>query len=376
MPRPEVWFAIPSANPENCARTLPAWRDMGYRVAILQNGTRAQISADRVVWADSYPGWAASVNALCRSVVPREASIVVTGGDDMLPDPDRPASDLGEEFLERFADGFGVMQPCGDAASGADRFCGSPWLGRAWIDRMYLGAGPMCAAYAHNWADTELHWVARCMDALWMRPDLSQRHEHFALRGGEAPAYWRDSVERTDATDTRAFIDRARRGFPGHEPLGEGRVFNESLFAREYDRRAERHWDGRHAGGEDGSVGCERMRAALRSCAKRGMRRVALYGAGRHTEKAGAAIARAPVEIVCIIDDDPARAGTRMWGFPVATRCQAEAMGLDGVVLSSDSAEERLFEACAGLRERGVEVVRLYAGGAAHERSGAMRSAA
>ena len=66
----EVWFAIPSASVERCRLRLPAWRERGYRIAILQNEERGDIPADITRWSDRYPGWAESINILCRDIVP------------------------------------------------------------------------------------------------------------------------------------------------------------------------------------------------------------------------------------------------------------------------------------------------------------------
>jgi hypothetical protein len=102
-----------------------------------------------------------------------------------------------------------------------------------------------------------------------------------------------------------------------------------------------------------------RMRAALEACAARGERRVALYGAGTHTRALGAVLMEPPVEIVCIIDDNADGDG-RLWGYPVVTRDAALALGLDAVVLSANTWEDRLWEAGAPLREAGIPVHRLY----------------
>ncbi|MEO1512153.1 MAG: hypothetical protein AAFU70_08780, partial [Planctomycetota bacterium] len=100
------------------------------------------------------------------------------------------------------------------------------------------------------------------------------------------------------------------------------------------------------------------MERALRGCARRGERRVAIYGAGAHTRRMGPALCEPPLEIVGIVDDDPMRIGSRMWNFPVIS--PEEARDVDAVIISSDSAETAIWERCAGLRGAGVEVIRLY----------------
>ncbi len=358
MPRPEVWFAIPSASPENCRRVLPVWREMGYRTAILQNFERADIPADLVVWSDHYPGWAGSINILAREVVPASAPIIVSGGDDMLPDPNVPADRLAEQFLDRYPDTFGVMQPHGDDYHDTRHYCGSPWLGRAFCDRMYKGRGPMFPGYRHNWADVELYWVAKCRGLLWSRPDLTQRHEHFFRKEQDKPAYWTHSVQSNDFRDVSLYLERKAREFPGHDPIGDAPLFNGRMLALDSRLLAEEHFSLVYHDLPDAQV--RAMTGALQDCAAKGHKRIALYGAGLHTRRMAAALEQPPVEIVAIIDDDASRHGTRLWGMPIVSRDKAAALGLDVVVLSSDTREAELWDSSAPLRASGVEVIRLY----------------
>ncbi len=366
MARPEVWFALPTASAENCAKTLPAWRERGYRIAVLQDRERFECEADVVVHAEAYPGWPGTVNRLFREVVPSSCPVIVSGGDDMYPDPGFRAHELAEQFMDHFGGTFGVMQPHGDAFEETDQFCGSPWLGREWMERMYGGSGGMCAAYTHHFADDELYWVSRCLGALWSRADLTQYHDHFRRRGESAPEYWSRSVQASDARDTLMFLMRSRHGFPGHEPVGIDRRFDAELFARAYSGRAERYWETFHAPVSESVRATERVRTALDRLAARGIRRAAVYGAGQHTRKAGAALCTPPVEVVAIIDDARADEDRTMWGIPVVCQRAALALGVEAVVLSSDAMEDRLWEASAPMRAKGVEVVRLY-GDAASE---------
>jgi len=368
----EVWFAIPSASVQRCRARLPAWRERGYRVAVLQNRERGEIPADIVRWSDAYPGWSASINILCREVVPPSADIVVSGGDDMLPDPNHSAQELAEQFFDRFPDGFGVMQPHGDTFMNARRYCGSPWLGRGWIARAYGGRGPMPPEYRHNWADNELYWVARCLGSLWSRPDLSQPHEHHTRLGETAPAWWRAEVEANDRRDLQTFLARCWQRFPGCEPLGGGRTFDAAEFERAYDGSAEAVWAARYGLDAAGGEAARRLRAAMESLASRGLRRVAVYGAGSHTRACAGVLMRPPVDVVCIIDDAPAMRGERLWNYPVvpldAVRGRGgDGPGVDAVIISSAALEPELHERAGPLEAAGVEVVRLYADAAPTE---------
>lgn len=364
MSTSEVWYAIPSANVERCRETLPKWREMGYKIAILQNQTRGEIPADIVVWSDHYPGWPGSINQLCASIVPKSASIVVSGGDDMLPDPNRTAQDIASEFHERFPDGFGIMQPIGDEFWGASTFCGSPWLGRGWIERAYGGNGPMPAQYRHNWADNEIFWVARCMDALWLRKDLTQYHKHFIREGGVEPEYWTKNVEGFDRHDMLLYILRSWQRFPGCEvldvPGAAARLYDHAIYEKQYTGKAEEFFFAKFGAGVVANSCVAKFRKALEACAKAGRRAVAVYGAGTHTRSMARILMDAPCTVRCIIDDNAKLWGKTLWNFPIVSREEALRLGVDAVVLSSDSMEQRLFDNARIFMDAGIEVLRLY----------------
>lgn len=103
-----------------------------------------------------------------------------------------------------------------------------------------------------------------------------------------------------------------------------------------------------------------RAGTALAALAARGRRRVAIYGAGSHTARIGPALMRAPVEILCVIDDNPDLQSRRLWGFSIVSLERAASLPIDAVLLSADSCEDALWSRAAPLRSRGVEVVRLY----------------
>ena len=360
--RDDVWFAIPSASIARARDRLPAWRDMGYRVAVLQNREQGEIPADRVIWRDTYPGWAESVNILCREVVPSDAPVVVTGGDDMLPDPDRAARELLDVFYAYFPESFGVMQPVGDPYMNAREYCGSPWLGREWIDRAYAGQGPLWGGYRHNWADHELHWVARSLDVLQQDDTITQQHEHFTRTGEATPHFWKDEVASHDQADVELFIARLWQGFPGHAPLHFSTQHTASWWREHYPGLAERYWISRYAGDRFGGEAEQHMTAALQSCADRNLKRIAIYGAGTETRTAAHALMNPPVNIVCIIDDDPRLRGQKMWGFPVKTLDQilAAPPNFDALIISARAAQEHLANRAAPLTQHGIEIISIH----------------
>lgn len=145
----------------------------------------------------------------------------------MLPDPSRSAQSIAAEFYARFPDGFGIMQPVGDTMDGTDRICGSPWMGRGWIDRANLGTGPLWSGYVGFYADEELFEVSRALrngdhSCLEQRADLCQFHEHWTRHGapgaGSRPAYSEFS-QSWWTRDQELFKKRKEAGFPGSSPL-------------------------------------------------------------------------------------------------------------------------------------------------------------
>lgn len=210
-----VWYAIPTANAPRADHCLRAWREMGYRTAVLVDGaTPGPAAAEVTIRVSAYDGYFASVNRLARFLVEHEqASIVVTGGDDMFPDPRHRADEIATDFRREFPDLCGVMQPIGDDLPGTDRICGSPWLGRGWIERAYEGAGPFHAGYRQFYGDEELRIVATRADRLLDRPDLVQRHEHWS-RGGKQTDY-QIANDRWWEQDKALYVARAAERFPG-----------------------------------------------------------------------------------------------------------------------------------------------------------------
>jgi hypothetical protein len=92
-------------------------------------------------------------------------------------------------FFARFPDGFGVMQPMGDNYAGTNRICGSPWMGRAFLDRAFDGRGPFCPDYWHFFADEELYEASKMHGILFENYDVSQYHDHWQRNGAPRPDY-------------------------------------------------------------------------------------------------------------------------------------------------------------------------------------------
>ncbi|MDX9911771.1 MAG: class I SAM-dependent methyltransferase [Phycisphaerales bacterium] len=109
-------------------------------------------------------------------------------------------------------------------------------------------------------------------------------------------------------------------------------------------------------------------------CAARGVRRIALYGAGEHTERLGPATwARRGVEVVAVLDDQPRAAS--MMGVPIVRPVDLRE-SIDAVVVSSDAHEDAIARRAEELfTPKGVEVLRIYEWKPLGERSRAARLA-
>ncbi len=200
-----VWFVIPSARPpEQVEPVLAAWRDRGYKIAILWDSVEPSLdSLDFQMHVEPYPGYAQSVNLLAKEILESDPSCdwIVTGGDDTLPDPNHTAEEIAAQCSDHFYNievqrqidltgiataklkdaTFGVMQPTGDRFAGGsiDRIAGSPWLGREWCLRANGGRGPFWPEFTHMFGDECIKRTAEKLGVYWARPDLVHFHQHY-----------------------------------------------------------------------------------------------------------------------------------------------------------------------------------------------------
>jgi hypothetical protein len=229
----KVCYAFPTACPIPQARAcLEAWRDMGYGTAIivLDQDERPKLPADIVLVQAEYPGFAKSVNRIARWVLHErpECQIIVTAGDDCYPDQTKRANEIAEEFIEHFHGTLGVMQPSGDEWHHThdgkgyiqDTCAWSPWLGREWCERSYMGRGPLHEGFYHYWNDYNLLKVAEWLGVFWRRadiiqPDYNWKRDRYHLG---RPKYLYEAKKRTGAD--KALAQRLdAEGYPGCELL-------------------------------------------------------------------------------------------------------------------------------------------------------------
>jgi hypothetical protein len=215
----EVWVAIPSANAPLCGETFAVWQARGYRTAVLVDGdTPDPANADMIVRTPDYRGYGWAVNTLCRALT--DVDWVVTGGDDILPDPDHAPEDIAAECVKHFKGTFGVMQPVGDPWNDycIKKCAGSPWMGKDFRRRINQGRGPYIEDFVHYYDDTYLRATCIRYGCYWEHPDITHTHEHWTKKKVARPAYLVKAEARVE-TSRLLFEKLVREGFVGTEPL-------------------------------------------------------------------------------------------------------------------------------------------------------------
>lgn len=245
-----VWYCIPSKRPpEEAEPVLKLWRERGYKLALMTD-TVADGRAKHPDIFQSFPyeGYAHAVNQLVQTIledVDPEAEWLVTGGDDIEPDPNKSAEEIARECNQHFEYingmptgmvGWGVMQPTGDrwlvngpgTQPGCELVAGSPWMGREFCRRINQGHGPLWPEYFHMGEDEELQEVAIKYGVFWQRPDITHFHRHWGRpRPGERigmmdrmPEFLKRANSREEWDKYKAlFAERKAAGFPGSEPI-------------------------------------------------------------------------------------------------------------------------------------------------------------
>lgn len=231
-----VWYCIPAKRGLETS-TVPKWKAAGYKVALFGD-TYAEMEpfAPDFLIVGKYKGYARAVNELVRAVLDRDQACdwIVTGGDDVNPSEGDP-SRIAAECTAHFGGTFGVMQPTGDRwgendtimkamfpdrPAYIDRICGSPFIGRAFVDWAYGGKGPLWPEYYHMYVDEELYEVAKANGVLWQRKDLIHHHEH-VMRNGEVtpPPFLQKVYGQAHWGEAKAIFERRKAaGFPGAIP--------------------------------------------------------------------------------------------------------------------------------------------------------------
>jgi len=211
----DVWVVWPSTCSDRVDVTARKWQARGYKVAVLIDpGKPIPEAPESVIEGDKvWKGYPHAMNALCACT---GGLVVVCGGDDIDPDPLLDPLTIAHQFLERFPDTFGVMQPTGDRFGSIDSCAPSPWIGRKFIEESYGGHGPFWEEYFHYFCDEELREVANLFNAFQARDDLTQFHDHWQReKGGKRPPHLMQALDKWKA-GKKLFKGRRDKNFPGH----------------------------------------------------------------------------------------------------------------------------------------------------------------
>lgn len=213
-----VCVCFPTCNVARATTARDQWRGQGYSVAVWVEAEFPAFEADLLVRAPRYPGYWGAVNHLARTAVRQGADIVILAGDDMDPHEGMSAEEIAAQYREHFPDLCGVMQPIGDRdrVPGTSHLCGSPWLGKGWVERAYRGSGPTWIEYGHFFGDEELKAVARKLHRHWPREDLRHRHHHWCAKVDPTPIqpYQKANSDRWWDHDQAIFNRRKAAEFP------------------------------------------------------------------------------------------------------------------------------------------------------------------
>lgn len=223
----DVRVLMPVAKADRALAASKLWLDAGYGMVMYQDaGTAEFVKHTRVsTLIGPYHGFWRAINLMAQHAFDDGANLVLYAGDDMSPDAKKSPHEIGEQYLQKFPTGFGVMQPSGDpqgkdetGKSAAQRICGSPWWGREWNSRAYRGRGPVDGRYHSFYADESIYEVSKQLNLLWMRDDLVQYHKHWSW--GWTPREQYHARNQTHWMNDKAIFDESKlNGFPEGAPL-------------------------------------------------------------------------------------------------------------------------------------------------------------
>jgi len=211
----KVYHAIASARPVEQAREcFSAWRDMGYGVASIRD--HPDLDLDFLLTLSEWRGVWTATNILAAHVLEQdpECQVIVAAGDDVWPDHAKRADEIADEFVEHFHGTLGVMQPVAAVIRGHKRLCWSPWLGREWCQRAFLGLGPTERRFFHYFGDSYLYLVAERLGLLWECRHLAHDHRNWKVLKTARPPHLLQAANRW-GRDRQLFDWLVAAGFPG-----------------------------------------------------------------------------------------------------------------------------------------------------------------
>lgn len=230
------FVVYPSALPVRGEACAKRWIEKGYEVLVQYDAPSGYpealaISVNRetpnILWKPKpFPGYYKSINAIVVQAFDLGADLVTCIGDDMDP-PAQGAQYIAEQYFNKFPDGFGVMQPCGDPQGdlmlvpgyehlgplhNAGRICGSPVFGRAWSVSGYATGG-FCERHTSFYGDECLWNRAMKLGVLWLDKETTHLHNHWSW-GKSVKQPYHEVAQRNWLADKESFEKCRSEGFP------------------------------------------------------------------------------------------------------------------------------------------------------------------
>lgn len=223
------FVVFPSANPSRGVDCALKWFRKGYIPLVgLDDGATIPpppadvkfMEAFRVLAIQQpFKGYYRVINKIVFHAFLQGAALVTCIGDDMDP-PEQGAAHVADQYFNRFDDGYGVMQGCGDTQGkdafgipAAARICGSPTFGKNWAQNSYGSKGPFHTGYQSFYADEDLWNVAQNAKQLWLNEEITIFHKHWSWGHTEREDYHRRA--QTNWQDDKALFERRKAaGFP------------------------------------------------------------------------------------------------------------------------------------------------------------------
>ena len=87
------------------------------------------------------------------------------------------------------------------------------------------------------------------------------------------------------------------------------------------------------------------------------LRRVIFYTAGEVTELLLHSLGMTDIELLAIVDDDPAKQGKELFGYPIISREEIPRFNPDGVIITTFRYRQEIYDKIKGLENQGIKVI-------------------
>ena len=202
----KLWAAFPSGNSEQASICAKAWRERGYRVAVLVDEGQPSVDCDLTITEPNYRGTAAAFAKMFGQI----GESMLCLNDDVFPGDGADADNMARLLLLRFPDTFGVLQATGDWYDAMAWCAPYPLIGKR-----YMQTEPWHEGYYHLHCDEELRAVAIRRAAYAELPDVHIEHRHKSLGFTDSlPAEKRAKNNERHAADRALYETRKAVGFP------------------------------------------------------------------------------------------------------------------------------------------------------------------